>query len=285
MSRLRQQGPNRETGGRRRGARGRAAVPRNPPALPPQRAHPALDHPDSGHAGSGLRGLSAGRGRGVGAAGSGSTLGPPPSDTVVPGAPRCRLLPHASGSGTRAGKRRSRGNERGAAGPRGAERTEVQGSFPPGSSPRGAASRSPPPPPLLARALSGGSDRRAAAPVQQARGPRSADRWATGRPRALGSSGVRKGGGRRKAGQNGERVRQDVSEGSQPVSGPRWVTSGSRRPARLPHGPDACLAPWIFCREGLRKRHRAPPSPERSCSVRGSTALSLTSLCPSRRSL
>ena len=140
-------------------------------------------------------------------------------------------------------------------------------------------------PPLLARALSGGSDRRAAAPVQQARGPRSADRWATGRPRALGSSGVRRGGGRRKAGQNRERVRQDVSGGSQPVSGPRWVTSGSRRPARLPHGPDACLAPWIFCREGLRKRHRAPPSPERSCSVRGSTALSLTSLCPSRRSL
>ena len=41
-------------------------VPRNPPALPPHRAHPALDHPASGHPGSGLRGLSAGRGRGVG---------------------------------------------------------------------------------------------------------------------------------------------------------------------------------------------------------------------------
>lgn len=119
---------------------------------------------------------------------------------------RCPAPPALEPAPARGGPEGTRAALRGRAG---AEGTEVQESFPPGLSPRGAASRSPPPPPLLAPALGGDSDRRAAAPVQQARGPRSAERWATGRPRAQGSSGVRRGGGRRKAGQNRERVRRD----------------------------------------------------------------------------
>lgn len=124
---------DRETGGQRRGVRGRAVVPRNPPALPPHRAHPAPDHSASGHAGSGLRGLSAGRGRCAGgAASSGSTLGPPPSDTGVPGAPRCWPLPRASGSGTRASKRGPGGNESGPAGPSGCGGHRSPGVLSPG---------------------------------------------------------------------------------------------------------------------------------------------------------
>ena len=111
-----------------------------------------------------------------GAAGGGSTLGPPPSDTGILRVPQCRPLPGAPSSGTRAGPEgpvrlraaRPRGNERGAAGPMGCEAHRSLGVLsswvepPRGLLPLAA------PPPLLARALGGGSDRRAAAPVQQA---------------------------------------------------------------------------------------------------------------------
>lgn len=104
------------------GVRGGGVVLRNPPALPPHRAHPVPDHPASGHRASAQDGVGA-----WGAAGGGSTLGPPPSDTGRRNVGRCPVPPSLEPTRARGGLEgparlraaRPGGNERSAAGPRG----------------------------------------------------------------------------------------------------------------------------------------------------------------------